>query len=360
MALSRISGVGNVIFKRLIDRFQSPRKVFQAGVEELKQVDGIRTTTVQAITRFRGDAGAEQESERIKNRGIAFLTLHDKRYPALLKTIYDPPPFLYVRGELRESDDQALAVIGSRSASAYGRETTRRITRTLAQQGFTVVSGLARGIDSTAHQGALEAGGRTIAVLGSGIDVIYPPENTALAEKIAGQGAVVTEFPLGTPPEATNFPGRNRIISGLSLGTVIVEASMRSGSLITARLALEQGREVFAIPGNINSPWSRGTNSLIKEGAQLVMNAEDIIAEILPQSARPHRSEEMEAAVFQKLSPEGKKILDLMEADPLHIDTLIQKSGLHSAQVSSILLDLELNGVIKQLSGKLFVKAVTP
>jgi DNA processing protein len=244
--------------------------------------------------------------------------------------------------------------VGSRNSSSYGRNITKRLTRTLTQRGFTIVSGLARGIDTAAHRGALETGGRTIAVLGSGIDVIYPPENKPLAEEIAGNGAILSEFPLGTEPEAVNFPARNRVISGLSLGTVIVEASFKSGSLITARLALEQGREVFAVPGNIDSPWSKGTNRLIKEGARPVADFGDIIAEVLPQAETYSAPEKEKPLNVKVLSPERQKILDLMEGNLIHIDTLIQKSGLPSNTVASELLELELQGLVQQFPGKMF------
>jgi len=296
------------------------------------------------------------ELGQIEKLGITLLTLNDDLYPRILKAIYDPPPILYIKGKLQEKDSLSLSIVGSRSASAYGKDITRRFARSLTQRGFTIVSGLARGIDTAAHKGALKAGGRTLAVLGSGIDVIYPWENNTLAENIAQNGAIISEFPFGTPPEAAHFPSRNRIISGLSLGTVIIEASFRSGSLITARLALEQGREVFAVPGNVDSPWSKGTNRLIKEGAKLIMDPEDIIEEVLPQYERPGRPEDRKPSEPIELTPESQKILDLIEANPVHIDTLIQKSGLPSGQVSSLLLDLELKSLVQQLSGKMFKK----
>jgi len=233
---------------------------------------------------------------------------------------------------------------------------TKRLSRTLTERGFTIVSGLARGIDTCAHKGALEGGGRTLAVLGSGIDLIYPWENKGLAEEITLHGAIVSEFPLGTQPEAINFPPRNRIISGFSLGTVIVEASFRSGSLITARMALEQGREVFAVPGNVDSPWSKGTNRLIKEGAKLIMDPDDIIEEVLPQYKAPITSRQGNLLETKGLTPEGQKIFDLLDSNPLHIDHLIQHSGLQTNLVSSLLLELELKGLVKQLTGKMFIK----
>ncbi|MBW1679749.1 MAG: DNA-protecting protein DprA [Deltaproteobacteria bacterium] len=356
LALSRVPGVGNVIYNRLIEKFHAPENVFQSAPDELKKVEGIRPKTIAAISNFKGNDWVKRELGQIEKLGITLLTLNDDLYPRILKAIYDPPPILYIKGELQEKDSLSLAIVGSRSASAYGKDITRRLARSLTQRGFTIVSGLARGIDTAAHKGALKAGGRTLAVLGSGIDVIYPRENNTLAENIAQNGAIISEFPFGTPPEAAHFPSRNRIISGLSLGTVIIEASFRSGSLITARLALEQGREVFAVPGNVDSPWSKGTNRLIKEGAKLIMDPEDIIEEVLPQYERSGRSEDRKPSEPIELTPESQKILDLIEANPVHIDTLIQKSGLPSGQVSSLLLDLELKSLVQQLSGKMFKK----
>lgn len=347
-------------YQRLLETFHTPEAVFQASTEALQRVEGMRPKTAEGIARFSDHRGVEQELDRVEQQGLTLVPLNDGRYPRLLKTIYDPPPFLYVKGDLQEKDERGLALVGSRSASSYGKEMTARLARALAEQGFTVVSGLARGIDTAAHQGALRGGGRTIAVLGSGLDVIYPWENAPLAEAIAAQGAVISELPLGTLPEAPHFPARNRIISGLSLGTVIVEASFRSGSLITARLALEQGREVFAVPGNVDSPWSRGANRLIKEGAKLVMSAGDILEELLPQYQTPVREAPRADAAACGLSPEGTRLLGLLESNPLHIDALIRQSGLPSAQVSSLLLDLELKGLAQQLSGKMFKKVLAP
>ena len=350
-------GVGSVIFNRLIKAFHTPEKVFQATPDMLKRVEGIRSNTIKAITNNVKDGDwLNRELDHLEKLGLALLTLNDAYYPHNLKMIYDPPPILYIKGEIQEGDGLSLAIVGSRSASAYGKDTTQRLARSLAERGFTIVSGLARGIDTAAHKGALKAGGRTLAVLGSGIDVIYPWENNRLAEEISEHGAVISEFSLGTQPEAPHFPSRNRIISGLSLGTIIIEASFRSGSLITARLALEQGREVFAVPGNVDSPWSKGTNRLIKEGAKLVMDTEDIIEEVLPQYEVPIKLNNDRPSEPEDLTLEGKAILALLEASPVPIDSLIQQTGFPSGQVSSLLLDLELKGLVKQLPGKLFKK----
>ena len=356
LSLRQVPGVGNVIYNRLIKKFQTPEKVFHASPEELKKIEGLRSQTIEAIVAFKDNEWAKKELDRIEKQGITFLTIQDERFPRNLKEIYDPPPFLYVKGELREEDNLSLAVVGSRNASSYGKAMTQRLSRTLTERGFTIVSGLARGIDTCAHKGALEGGGRTVAVLGSGIDLIYPWENKGLAEEITLHGAVVSEFSLGTQPEAINFPPRNRIISGLSLGAVIVEASFRSGSLITARMALEQGREVFAVPGNVDSLWSKGTNRLIKEGAKLIMDPDDIIEEVLPQYKAPATSRQGKPPETRGLTPEGRRIFDLLDSNPLHIDRLIQQSGLQPNLVSSLLLELELKGLVKQLPGKMFIK----
>jgi DNA processing protein len=356
LKLRQVPGIGNVIFNRLIKIFTTPEKVFHASPDELKKIEGIRPQTIEEILNFKDNGWAEKELALMEKHGVKLLTITDENFPLNLKQIYDPPPFLYVKGEITKEDNLALAIVGSRNASSYGKSITKRIARELAERGFTIVSGLARGIDTFAHKGALEGKGRTIAVLGSGIDIIYPGENKVLVEEIALSGAVITEFPFGTKPEAINFPSRNRIISGLSLGTVIVEASFRSGSLITARLALEQGREVFAVPGNIDSPGSKGTNRLIQEGAKLVLDPEDIIEEILPHHSPTINFDSPKTRKPNQLTPEGQNLLKLMDINPVHIDQLIQKSGLPPSQVTSILLELELSGVIKQLPGKMFIK----
>jgi len=356
LSLRQVPGVGNVICNRLIKKFQTPEKVFHASPEELKKIEGLRSQTIEAIVAFKDNDWAKKELDQIEKQEITFVTIQDERFPRNLKEIYDPPPFLYVKGELWEKDNLSLAVVGSRNASSYGKAMTKRLSRTLTERGFTIVSGLARGIDTCAHRGALEGGGRTLAVLGSGIDLIYPWENKGLAEVITRHGAIVSEFPLGTQPEAINFPPRNRIISGFSLGAVIVEASFRSGSLITARMALEQGREVFAVPGNVDSPWSKGTNRLIKEGAKLIMDPDDIIEEVLPQYKAPITSRQEKPPETKGLTPEGRKIFDLLDSNPLHIDHLIQHSGLRPNLVSSLLLELELKEFVKQLPGKMFIK----
>ena len=284
------------------------------------------------------------------------IALADDGYPAWLRAIPDPPAVLYCDGRIEPRDRQAVAIVGARKATPYGLQATETLARELSGAGFTIVSGLARGIDAAAHRAALEAGGRTIAVLGCGLDVNYPPEHGRLREEIAASGAVLTEFPAGTQPKPSHFPQRNRIISGLSLGVVVVEAAEDSGSLITARLALEQGREVFAVPGSIDAPLSRGPHGLLKQGAKLVETVDDVIEELLPQLdtavAPKRRPGFSKAAEVPNLSPEERLLLEQMTRDPLHLDDLTERSGLTPAGVAGILLGLELKGVVRQLPGQ--------
>ncbi|MCX5854240.1 MAG: DNA-processing protein DprA, partial [Deltaproteobacteria bacterium] len=282
IALKSIEGVGNVGFKNLVDALGSPRDVFNASTQTLKVIPGIGHKTAAHIKDFNNWQFADKECKLAEQMKVIIVSYRDPLYPKNLLNIYDFPVLLYVKGVLKE-DDINIAVVGSRMASTYGKFSTERICRELALKGITIVSGLARGIDSAAHRGAVAGKGRTIAVLGCGLDIVYPPENEKLFMEIVEKGAVITEFPFGVPPNAPNFPSRNRIISGMSLGVVVVEAGEKSGSLITARMALEQGREVFAVPGSIDSAGSRGTHLLIKQGAKLIESVDDILDEILPQ-----------------------------------------------------------------------------
>lgn len=291
------------------------------------------------------------------NRHI--ITLYDPRYPALLKQIADPPSILFVEGDLSLLSSWQIAMVGSRNPSASGRDTAYQFARYIAQGDIVITSGLAMGIDAAAHQGALAAQGKTIAVIGTGLDGVYPAKNRSLTNGIIASGAVITEFALGTPPRAENFPRRNRIISGLSLGTVVVEAAMRSGSLITARMALEQGREVFAIPGSIHNPLARGCHRLIREGAKLVETAQDILEELAPLAGaqRLAETEQVETqGLTLDLDDDYRILLEYLGYDPIEIDTLIQKSGLTAEAVSSMLLLLELQGRVESLPGGRYVQ----
>lgn len=302
-----------------------------------------------------------REMTRVHTTDVRVLTLSDTDYPPALRWIPEPPPVLYLWGALQEDDSLAVAMVGSRKPSPYGQAAAQRFSTALAQAGFTVVSGLARGIDSLAHQGALQAGGRTIAVLGSGINVIYPPEHRRLYDAIKTQGAVVSEFPFDTKPDRWNFPRRNRIISGLTLGTLVVEASDQSGSLHTARHAIEQGREVFAIPGRIDLPHSRGAHTLIKRGAKLVEELEDILEELpeaVRQAVRQRRASTAvePASLPADLRPEEGQLLGLLSPEETHIEALITASQLPAQDVASILLALELRGLVRQFPGMFFAR----
>jgi DNA processing protein len=356
LALSFIDGLGRVSYRNLIRRFGSPERIFKASIKDLERVEGLKPKVIKQLKKSNQTARIKKELELMRKYQVTLVTLLDENYPSNLLTIYDPPPFLYVKGELKKSDKVAVAIVGSRFASHYGKLVTERISRDLALEGVTVVSGLARGIDTSAHRGALSVKGRTIAVMGCGIDVNYPIENKKLREEITLSGALISEFHMSTPPASSHFPIRNRIISGLSLGVVVVEATHRSGSLITARLALDQGRDVFAVPGSIDSLRSRGTHRLIKEGAKLVEEAQDIFTELLPQiRGRPQLIEQRHDK-GELLSEEAKSILNLLEQGQLQIDRVITETGLSSSRVSYTLLDLELRGFIRQLPGKVFVR----
>lgn len=355
--LKSVPGIGNLLGKRLIDTFHSAQEVFHASDEALLQVEGITKRHIAALKAHEIPAGVEAELELAARRGIRIVTLADPDYPQLLRQIPDPPLFLYTWGRL-ENSPAKLAMVGSRNATGYGMTTTKSLSGTLASLGLTIVSGMARGIDTAAHEGALAVGGRTIAVLGSGLERIYPAENKRLFHRIAERGAIVSEFPLMTAPEAHNFPIRNRIISGMSLGTVVVEATKKSGSLITARLAVEQNREVFAVPGSIQSFKSIGTHTLIKQGAKLVEHAQDIVEELAPMISldKPPGRLDRDGADKKKaaLAADEARVYQAIGPYPIHIDELVRKTSLGPGLVSSILLKLELAGLVRQSPGKYF------
>jgi len=352
VGFNMVPGIGPKRFEVLLRHFGSAGEAWQAGVSNL-QAAGLDRRSLENLLTARSELDLDAEVERNAKAGVTILTWDDPDYPALLKQIYDPPYVLYVRGELLPADEWAIAVVGTRRASAYGREATRRLAGDLATNGVTVVSGLAQGIDSHAHKAALEAGGRTIAVLAHGLDHVYPPQNRSLAARIAEQGALVSEFALGTRPEAKNFPARNRIISGLSLGTLVVEAGKRSGALITAEFAAEQGRDVFAVPGNIFAAGAAGTNRLIQTGAQIALGVEDILEELnltmigaFQQAREIVPENEMESRLLEHLSD-----------DPLHVDELGQAAGMPISEVTSALALMELKGMVRQVGGMNYVVA---
>ncbi|MBM4294850.1 MAG: DNA-protecting protein DprA [Deltaproteobacteria bacterium] len=367
LALRRIPGVGLVLFHRLVQAFGSPGKVFQAAREDLRSIKGVSPAMAQAIAAFREWGQVEAEISGLRALGAEMLTWEDPAFPPRLKEIPLAPPFIFVQGTLEEGDALAVAMVGTRTPSYYGLKTCRRLAGALAFRGLTVVSGLARGIDTAAHQGALENSGRTLAVLGCGLDVVYPPENRELYQRIPEHGALISEFPLGAPPEARNFPVRNRLISGLSLAVVVVEAGVRSGTSITVSFALEQGREVMAVPGAIDSPTSVGPHRLIQEGAKLVMGVEDILQE-LPEVAavRAPAAEAAAAPLFAgapipaaavrpaRFMPDDP-LLPLLGSEPVQLEELVQSSRLPAAEVMSRLTMLELQGLIRELPGKCYV-----
>lgn len=356
LALARVKGLGAVSFKKLATRFVDPTAAFSAALTELEQVEGLHRDTIDGIVAFSDWAEVDEEIERARDAGIAIVPFTNPNYPARLRTIADPPPFLYVKGNILTDDDKAVAIVGSRSASEYGRRVARDLARGLASLGFTVVSGMARGIDGSAHESALQAGGRTIAVLGSGVERAYPAEHETLYRRIGENGAVLSELPIGTRPLAFNFPARNRLISGLSLGVVVVEATEKSGSLITATLAVEQGREVFAVPGEVGSSRSRGAHRLIRQGAKLVESVDDIIEEIAPQLLDRIGSATQRAprVLPQNASDATRTIFALLQENTLQVDQVIERTGMSAAQVLETLLDLELQGLLRQLPGKIY------
>ncbi len=356
--LRSVPGIGNLLFRRLIRQFETPEAVFESRDEALLAVEGVSRRLAAALRRpHQHRDAARRELARAAQQGIGIVTQQDPAYPSLLLEIPDPPPFLYVQGDLTRCHCP-VAIVGSRNATPYGRKTTRRISRDLAAHDITVVSGMARGIDTAAHEGVLEAQGVTVAVLGSGLECVYPRENGALCERIAETGAVISELPLAAGPDAHHFPQRNRIISGMSQGTVVVEATRRSGSLITARLAAEQNREVFAVPGSIDSFKSIGTHRLIKSGAKLVTQVGDILEELPPWAwggSKPRDgAADTAPGAMPDLTAMETAVFDNLTVYPVHVDDLTRRLKLDPGQLASILLGLELKGLVRQDPGKLF------
>lgn len=350
LALQKVVGLGPIKMQKLIQHFGSAQKVWEAHSLDLHEVRGIDKKTVNNFLQIRKSISPELELKEVQKKGIDILLETDCAYPKILREIYAFPPLLYIKGNLLPQDNNSLAVVGSRKATFYGLHMAEKLSEQLAQAKITVVSGLARGIDTAAHRGALKGGGRTIAVLGCGLDIPYPPENKKLAQQIIEQGALISEFPLQTQPKPCNFPRRNRIISGLSLGVMVVEAAARSGSLITADFALEQGREVFALPGMITSSQSEGTNNLIKQGAKLVQNIADILDEFGWKRILQEELRQM------TLSEREQIILNLLDSQPKHIDEIVRQTKWSLAEIFVVLTELELNNLIKQLPGKLFLR----
>ena len=385
--LNLIPGIGNHTIRRLLAAFGSAEKSIAATSEELAQIDGLTPDVRQQLIDGRSRAPLAQELELIEQHQCHIVTINDDAYPALLKQIDDPPVLLYIIGDFPLPDTLSIAIVGSRSPTKYGKTISQQLSHQLAERGVTVVSGFARGIDTCVHRGALEADGRTVAVFGCGLSIMYPETNRALATEIVESGVLVSEFPMTMPPRGKNFPRRNRVISGLTLGTLVVEASERSGSLITARHAAEQGREVFAVPGQIFSNVSRGTHSLINQGATLINSVDDLL-DALPQdytkvlggeslestlqppaakqpdkvarpqslAKRPTPPSQPKIKAEPNLTPDEQVVLSAMDADSAHIDEITRVTQLPIGKVSSLLVMLELKGIIQQLPGKQFVK----
>jgi DNA processing protein len=341
-----VRGIGAVRFQQILSFFGDLSLAWQAPAEAFKEA-GLPTRALNNLLRLREETDLDELYDSILAKDVQVLTLPEDDYPHLLKQIDQSPPVLYVRGKLLPSDDFAVAMVGTRRISAYGQQITRDTSLYLAGHGLTIVSGLARGVDALAHQSALQAGGRTIAVLGSGVDVIYPPEHRKLAEAIIENGAVISDYPLGTQPEGVNFPPRNRIISGLSLATVVVEAGERSGALITSDFALEQGREVFAVPGNILSPVSKGTNRLIQKGAYALVSPQDVL-DVLDLSQVQEFKEARQALPADTTEA---KILQSMDYEPVHVDEICNAVGMAVEKVTAALTMMELKGLVQHVGG---------
>ncbi|HIJ53261.1 MAG TPA: DNA-protecting protein DprA [Planctomycetes bacterium] len=369
LKLIRAGSVGPTTFGKFINHFNSVDGALGASVSELAKIDGVGFKTAEQIAATRNKFDTTAELELAEKLGVWIIHLDDKRYPPVLKQIYDPPPVLYIKGSLTRQDNLCISIVGSRRCSLYGREQSSRLAHFLSSAGFTICSGIARGIDTAAHQGALSAGGRTFAVQGCGLANIFPPENKKLFELISDSGACISELPLRYEPMSENFPPRNRIIAGLSLGTIVVEAGLRSGALITARAALENNREVMAVPGKIDSPLSKGSHQLIKQGAKLIESVEDVMEalgyigkqlETHATEAAAKASEKVETPLFDasqlNLSNSERTIYDYLSKEPSHIDQIITDTDLAPGSINAGLISLRLKGIIKQLPGNLFLK----
>jgi len=377
--LSLIRGVGNQTIRCLLRAFASAQKALTAASEELAQVDGLTPAIRQRIVGGREDVSIDRELQLIQTHGCQVVTIHDESYPSLLKQIADSPPLLYIKGKLPPENTLNIAVVGSRSPTDYGKTICHQLSYQLAAKGITVVSGFARGLDTCAHRGALDAKGRTIGVLGNGLSLVYPEENRGLADDIVESGALISEFPMTMPPIARNFPRRNRVISGLTWGTLVVEASDRSGALITARFAAEQGREVFAVPGQVFSKLSRGTHQLINQGAHLINTVDDLLDALpthclelprLSSTAQPPKESQVQSVVNHtptqatqptpapalQLSADEQAVLAAIDSPSSHIDQIARIAKLPINKVSGTLVMLELKEIIQQLPGKRYVK----
>ena len=361
LALNKVPGLGPVTIKKLYDHFGAIEAVWSAGEREVLGLEGFNRPAIRSFIENRSKIDPDAERDLVNRRQISVLTLEDEAYPSQLKNIYDPPPVIYIRGDLTPANTKMIAMVGTRRASRYGLETAKKLAGQLSAVGLTIVSGLAAGIDTAAHEGALAAGGRTVAVFGCGVDVIFPAENKPLAEKIERSGALLSEFPLGLTGDRSTFPRRNRIISGLSLGVIVVEGHYDSGAMITAKEALEQGREVFAVPGSVELEQSKGPHWLIKQGAKLVESVEDVLEELKFQMPND-KSQTNDKSQITKIKPanlslEEEKIYEALSAEPRHLDEIAIEAGLPVQQAAALLTILEIKKVVRQLPGKMFIPA---
>lgn len=352
MALRSVKGIGNRLAERLLSLFDSPKDIFSLSEKDIMNIEGINHLAARGIFEFSDWEEIEETISKAEKKGFNIVTIRDSEYPSNLLAVYDKPTVLYIFGEINSEDKDSVAMVGARFCNDYGKKVAGKISSELAERGVTVVSGMARGIDSISHKAAIDAGGRTIAVLGSGLDRIYPPENARLYKQISENGAVLSEFPLGAAPDAQNFPQRNRLISGISKGVIIVQASRKSGSLITSGFALEQNREVFAVPGNIGSRLSEGTNDLIKKGAKLIENADDVLEELNIAALNAPVGTEFRSEFYESFSEDEKAVLEVLHSNDLNLDEIIDITKLDYTNLCSILLDLELKGILNQLPGK--------
>lgn len=347
-----IPSIGAARLAKLIEAFGDLETAWRASLDELRQA-GITGRAARALIEYRDRIDLDREWKRVESAGARILTLADDAYPRMLREITSPPPVLYIKGELTAEDETAIGVVGTRRATRYGRDMTHRLSTGLAQAGVTVISGLARGIDGIAHTAALDTSGRTLAVLGCGVDQLYPPEHRKLSERILEQGALVSEFPLGTRPEARNFPIRNRLISGLALGVLVIEAPRRSGALITSSFAADQGRTVFAVPGSALSPASEGTLQLLRDGAVLAVEAADILQEL-------NLERRQAAAETRRMLPEAsgdeRQVLELLQGEARHIDEIAIDTGINISQLSAMLLQMQLKGLVRDAGGQHYVR----
>jgi DNA processing protein len=351
--LNNIKGLGNKTIDKLIDYFGDLQSIWNASCSKIEGIENISRPVKNEILNTRNSNHINNLRSRLEDLGVDVITIYDENYPKLLKETFDPPKILYIKGNIKKEDNISIAIVGARKATPYGKWAAEKFTYELSNLGLTIVSGMARGIDTVVHRTSLKANARTIAVLGNGINVIYPKVNRDLFTQVSSSGAIITEFPLDMQPFSRNFPQRNRIISGISLGVIVIEAKEKSGSLITASHALEQGREVFAVPGNINSVYSTGTNKLIRDGAKIIMDVDDILEEI-SELASLIKFSNKEKIKNYNLNAEEKRIIECIRDYPVPFDIIVSKTCLEVSKVSSILSVLEMEGLIKRLPGNLF------